>query len=1640
MPLMAYRGFKSACFPTLALTPMCAAPRSDRSFLTRLALCSAWLFMGNLSPLLAHSGSGSGFVGVDTNGNGISDVFEALFPGAVVAAEDTDFDGMSNLEEMVAGTDPTRAASRLEFGSIASAAGMITGQWLAVRGKSYKMQGSASLDGGWADEGTSVIGTGGTMSLSCPMIGARRFFRLVASDLDTDGDGVSDWEEGLLGTDPAVFDTDGDGKSDLVIARGLIASSNHVSVFAQRKWASEVGPVTSSFLIVRSGGFGALTIPLGFSGTATFGADYTSTHSGTLTLPTGVRSAIVTVTPVVDAVAEAQETIVLTLGAGAGYTVDTASATVTILSQGVAGQYFDTASSTYSNAANFDPAQLKLSRQDGAVDYDWGSGVPVPQLTNDHVYSIRWTGYLVFPVTDSYTLSAYCDRGLRVWVNTAAIDATTAPKLDYWTTTNKTTKVSSTAVGSRTAGVFYNFKVEYRDDATFSNDAMIRLMWSRAGAPGVETVIPVSAMTTENFLPASAIPVINSLPVAVGVSGAPFLFNLSATNSPTSFGATGLPSGLVLDTATGAITGTMNVPAGWYFPTISASNANGTDARTLPLLVVGTGGLLTREMWTGVAAAPAGVETVPIWTAPTSTSTITTFEAPADAGDSYGERIRGFITPAVSGNYTFFLSSDENAELWVSANAEPARRLKRSWVRGSAVTPGAWETLPTQKSLQMKLAAGDKVYVETVRRETTGSDHLAIAWRKPTDAANSTPEIIPSWALSPWSTPGAGPDGTLYIATLTPQGGTTTNGSGTGVLRVSADQTQADLTFTYAGLTGAITQKHLHDQRSVPGPATAILFDLDSHPADSQGVYHWTFAPTGNHTVADEIAAITSGNLYLNLHTAAYPSGEIKGYFYPAIGSQFFTPPATPAAWTTPTITDGEAVRFLEQASFGARYDTDGAADVNGAFDADSIEEVKRLGYAGWIDAQFALAPPDPNIVTNFVFPNPEPPDMADETDLAAYSLMKTPRPIGNGPIATFVKDYYTLWPQFGGVGAVSESNDIAIRGWWKQTMTSPQQLRHRLTHALGQIIVVSQQGILDSNAKAVAQFYDALFYASGGNFREVLKTMTLNVGMGRYLDMFRNQKPSGTRIPNENYGREIMQLFSVGLQRVHPDGTLVLDSLGDIVPTYSQNEVVGLAHVFTGWSHADDNASFNSGNTTNYVLPMKAFGAKHSTLEKALLDNTVIPAISGTATDQQTIDGLEAAHDLLFHHPNVAPFICRQLIQRMVTSNPSPGYVYRVVQAFNNNGSGVRGDMQAVTKAVLLDYEARATAPRGVTGQGCLREPLLRLVSIIRGFRGYSRAETYPAGHQLPYAFVAASTNVNLAAALPVIAVGQPGAGKTNLDGIRLYAGCRLLLLAQTAAAQNGLYLFPGDGQLLVRDVSADTAAEISDQYVEIAFGTKAQSSQHSSTITTLGTDVLTWTAATNPRRPLYNGTFGTTDPISQSPLSPPTVFNFYEPNYAFSGYTGAAGLNGPEFQILSESALVNQANLYYDLVGEPPTTTGTGKKGIASEDLRLEFNYRPTGVPGPYPWPLPDGDATNALNNPEVAIAHDTSALLDRVNTLMLGGSMSTSLRTLILGHLNSLQLRTNTTANNLYDRAQRVRDAVYLTALSHEFATLR
>jgi uncharacterized protein (DUF1800 family) len=379
-----------------------------------------------------------------------------------------------------------------------------------------------------------------------------------------------------------------------------------------------------------------------------------------------------------------------------------------------------------------------------------------------------------------------------------------------------------------------------------------------------------------------------------------------------------------------------------------------------------------------------------------------------------------------------------------------------------------------------------------------------------------------------------------------------------------------------------------------------------------------------------------------------------------------------------------EAVRFLQQATFGPT-----TADV---------DALLNTSYTNWISAQMAI-PYAPNFL-NYVW--------------GKYSLGDAYRPRG--------ANYTTNWLQ---------------QKFWERAASAPDQLRQRTAFALHKIFMVS---LADSNqyyqARAYANYVDLLHKHAFGNFRNLLQDMTLSPAMGIYLSHMRNRKEDTAtgRMPDENFAREVMQLFTIGLHELNIDGTMKRDGYGNPIETYSNADVLALAKVFTGWSWAFPDSKLNeqyflwqspstsAGNDPGIdVLPMKAYPAFHSTVEKKLFVGKpwakTLPGGSSAQSD------LNATLDALFNHPNVGPFIGRQLIQHLVTSHPSTGYVGRVAAAFNNNGSGVRGDLGAVVRAVLLDSEARS-APAANAGK--LREPVLRLTQWIRAMGVKSASGEY--------------------------------------------------------------------------------------------------------------------------------------------------------------------------------------------------------------------------------------------------------------------------------------------------------------------------
>jgi len=303
----------------------------------------------------------------------------------------------------------------------------------------------------------------------------------------------------------------------------------------------------------------------------------------------------------------------------------------------------------------------------------------------------------------------------------------------------------------------------------------------------------------------------------------------------------------------------------------------------------------------------------------------------------------------------------------------------------------------------------------------------------------------------------------------------------------------------------------------------------------------------------------------------------------------------------------------------------------------------------------------------------------------------------------------------------MGQMNADRLDVWFRNTLHGEDQLRQRVAFALSEILVVSQVGALQNRPYSTTSYYDLLVENAFGNYRDLLEQVTLHPAMGVYLSMLSNEKPDVVNNirPDENYARELMQLFSIGLVELNQDGSRRLDTNGEAIATYDQSIIEGFAHVFTGWTYANTPRFRNpQPSLRNDVEPMTLWPEFHDTGPKKVLNGVTIPA--GQTGGQDLTDAL----DNIFNHPNVGPFVAIRLIHRLVTSNPSPGYVSRIAGVFNNNGSGVRGDLGAVVKAILLDPEAHPAQQSATSGK--IKEPLLRLTQLWRAYDATSNSGGY--------------------------------------------------------------------------------------------------------------------------------------------------------------------------------------------------------------------------------------------------------------------------------------------------------------------------
>jgi uncharacterized protein (DUF1800 family) len=1044
------------------------------------------------------------------------------------------------------------------------------------------------------------------------------------------------------------------------------------------------------------------------------------------------------------------------------------------------------------------------------------SGVQTAATIGFDNFSVRWTGQILPQYSETYYIDGRVDDGVRIWVNNQLV-------VNRWPGGGVTDTIGTIDL---IAGVRYDIVAEYYE-ATGASEAHLywwsnsqakqiiptsRLFPTLTGSPawtvaatttgggtaGTSTIIvgntgsigvgqtvsgtnvPVGATVTGvdtttgtitlssaistsvtngtslSFATPVALPAITSPSAVVALmgSGTPFSYTITASNGGGNFTANPLQLPPGIGFSNGVFSGTPTA-AGDYQVTITAANAAGTVTSVLDILVVNAGGKYTRDLWNSATAYSA------FSIAPNSFSDVSAagLEDTNTYGDNSGQRLRGYIIPPVTGNYYFWIAANNQADLWISTSSEPINVVQRAYVTADTGSQN-WTVQSTQKSPWLALIGGQRYYYEVRHLCPVGSasDYVAVGYVQDSTGNGATLPSgpIPPSMLAPFDYPvTTSVAGTLYTTTLTPANGVTTNASGYSYIRLNQAQNQAIVHFSYGGLSYPAVQVGIF------GAGGALLFDVTGtdkfHPdlKTADGGYTWNLN-------AGAVTQLVNGTAFFSVLTAqpGQTAAEVNGLYESVVGSQ--VAPATPSypTWTDDSNTDIGASRFLVQATFGtSQADIDALKNLTPSASYGSR-------YRTWIDNQLALGS-NSHIV----------PDV-----LANLS-------------------YNTMFPY---------PDTLFFNSWWKNAMTAPDQLRQRFAFALSEILVTSDQGPLNNNARILADYYDNLVdyglptttISGSGIFRNMLKQITLTPAMGLYLDMLNNSKGDLTigRSANENYAREIMQLFSIGLYRLWPDGTLMLDSQGNPIPTYTQTEISGVAKVFTGWSYGNtlNNGRLPTGGANaDYLDPMVLGTGNHDLGSKRILYNIMLPPATITSQSDtstvsagqgvvvQTVDPvlgqgnlvsteivnkydlyglkeLETVHDVICNSSSVGPFICRQLIQRLVTSNPKPAYLYRVVQAFNGErnvdgvATGVRGNMADVIRAILLDYEARdATAAADVTF-GKQREPLLRVTGPARAFRvtsplsgTYAQDEFASAGvlKTLAYQITVTATNHRLIA-----------------------------------------------------------------------------------------------------------------------------------------------------------------------------------------------------------------------------------------------------------------------------------------------------
>ena len=1612
---------------------------------------------------------------IDLNSNGMSDVWEQIYgAGGLAPNADADGDGVSNLKEALAGTSPFDSNSFPHITAFGSTATNFSVTIPCQLGKVYQLQSITALGStNWLMETGLVVRAGSTITLTAPNGPAGKFFRIAIADTNTDGSAMNDWEKYKLGLDPlnpmsnGNLDNNGQLLGDYVYATNLLASQNMITIAATDPATVQPDPGQTAtdlgtFTVTR-GGFplNLVTVSLALGGPgngfAASGLDYIPL-STLVSFSAGTSSKTISVVPLANTNLQVPVVVQLKLSPGAGYAVGTFSnASVVIYPSptatgtGLTGYYFTNSSTTYTNAANFNPTNLFLTRLDPVVDFTWGGTNPPPNLSNA-LYSVRWTGQVQPQYSETYYFDVRSDDGCKLWVNDQLV-------IDDWKSQGATDVIGTIALQG---GTRYDLKLEYLQTG---GSGQTHLNWYSASQS--KQIIPSNRLYPTNTINSSsnAPAVITSALSAVAFLNQPFSFTVTAANSPQKFTANGLPPGLAFNSTNGLINGTPTL-AGNFPVTLTASNAVGVGASLVNIQVIDSGSSVVREVWLGVTGT--NIADIPTSAPATVTNTLSSLEGITNFGSNYGERIRGYLTAPVTGNYYFWIAASDAAEIWVANDNESVNKIKRAnvWPANGGTTYHQWNAQTNQQSKWLTLVAGQKYYVEILHKAgTTTNDHWSVGWLQDPVGTNTAPGgVVPAYVLSRYyPTPVSIAPGTLYTANLLALAGVNSTAVGSATLRVSADGSQAILVYSLSGLAGTHVD-HIYSDPYLANPATLVYDIAMAHP-QADGSYFWKITSAGSLAAADILEVIAEGKSSIVIQTPAYPAGEIGGHFTPANGAQTFTAPPAPPAWTDDHADTNADVRFLIQSTFGPS--------------PGDIAAVQSLGYSAWVSNQLAL-PATHHLPVVLANANPDP---------------TQPYP-----------------------------SQLTFNTWWQESVTAPDQLRQRVAFALSEIMVVSENGTLASYyANGLSSYYDTLLDNSFGNFRTLLKAVTLHPIMGIYLNMQGNDMGSivtGLHA-NENYAREIQQLFSIGLNRMWPDGTLVMNSQNAIVPTYNQNVINGFASVFTGWNYYQTNQAngrlpTSFGPPANYTNPMVLVPLHHELGTKLLLDNVMLPAAQGSQTNSSSTNfdsycsaDLVQALDSIFNNPNVGPFVCRELIQRLVTSNPSREYLYRVVQKFNDNGSGVRGDLSAVVTAILLDYEARSTNLLAQPTYGKQREPLLRVTGATRALapppgNGGTYTEsgtqtitiTTTNAHRLntsdTVALTFTDTSGNPAPVSGTYSVTSTGTNTFTVNALNLVTGTysqntnivtvtigshgllpgnAAYLVFTTGGAASGLFLvitnptsstftvstpdaavrsgncvmpkinaagFTQSGTVVTVDctgphglttneslfVNFNTVVPADGQYqvatipdathFTITLTTSSNQTQSSFSIYPLNAPALTRSGTVAQQYSTWNMGYtdtGSSSSLMQTPLRAPTVFNFFYPNFQFPGVIAAAGLTTPEFQLTSDTGVALQMNfLESGILNNGNNTNGISSFTSGNGSVALDLG----------PWM-----GTNFTASANVP------ALVDSLSTALLAGQLSAAAKTNIVNYVTN----NFPTSSSTWQR-DRVRAVVHLIINSPDY----